>query len=258
MSIRGLIDKNYVAAVALAAVAVVAILYVILIRLIGYNISNNVPITAFTTIAIFVIGILQIERAVKQQRANFVKDYIASFFTNEELARTFQKLIKEFTRGKWDIVETQVKNIQGNVETDKELMWNSLSSLNQGRPVGTRFYHPRYFQGSEEELKLDALLGFFDIIGYYQQRGFIDIEDVAFTIGFYVRAIGSNYAVNRYLYEITDRWRQDNAFRNAYGVVDPFAYLTLMIAEIERYDQANINKLQKIAEKVQTRQRRLG
>jgi len=42
-----------------------------------------------------------------------------------------------------------------------------------------RLYDPSTFQFSEEERRLDALLGFFDILGYHHHRGVVHMQDIA-------------------------------------------------------------------------------
>ena len=214
---------------------------------------DQITLTAYTGIPLFIITLLQLERTLRQQRANFVKDYISQFFLNRDLLSAFQNLIKEFTRDEWRAVEKVVKENEKELDGDPDRLWEFLKEINAKKTNGERCYHPKYFQGSDEELNLDGILGFFDIIGYHHHMQLVPVEDIVSTVGFYLRAINSNLAIREYLNIIRERWEKDKEFQKAYGLLHTFYYLDQLLIAIQEYDQKNASKLRSMAEKLKAR-----
>lgn len=251
-TIVSILRRNFLYVIFVVTITTIISLY-LLSKYFGLKPPDQITLAAYTGIPLFIITLLQLERTLRQQRANFVKDYIAQFFLNRDLISSFQNLIKEFTREKWRAVEKIVNENKEELDNNPDQIWEFLKEINKNKSDGERYFHPSYFQGSEEELNLDGILGFFDIIGYHYHRQLVPIEDIVSTVGFYLRAINSNLAIKEYLKIIRERWENDKEFQEAYGLLHTFYYLDRLLVSIEVYDQQNASKLRSMAEDIKAR-----
>lgn len=94
---------------------------------------------------------------------------------------------------------------------------------------GERFYHIELFQGTDEEKNLDALLTFFNTIGYYYEIRLLKFEEIMHNFGFYVHIIGKRKVTRRYLkiMEKSFTWTSDG--KQGF----PYRHLMMLINEIE-------------------------
>ncbi len=211
---------------------------------------NQITITEYTAIPLLIITLIQFERTLRQRQANFVKDYISQFFLNKDLHVSFQYLIQDFTRSKWEMVEKIAIEHEEKLKKNPDYIWELLREINTNREEGKRYYHPKYFQGSKEEMNLDSMLGFFDVIGYHHHKKLLSIEDITSSIGYYLRAIKSNHAIEEYMYLISTNWKNKKKYQEAYGERQPFYYLKALLEAMEINDLKKACKKQNILQKI--------
>lgn len=200
----------------------------------------NVGIAAFTGIPLLVIGVFQLGRNLQLQRAEFVKEYISKFFTDSDLSENFHHLINNFLNDDFDMIDNIMRSENSNNRLKP--VFDPFAYLNEGREVGRRLYHPEWFQGSEEERRLDSLFGYFDVIGYYQHRGLLHIEDIAGTIGFLLTVLREKKVVQRYL-DYLEKETQRLAESGKVDLSDslpPFAYLHRLLDVFDKYNEKTI------------------
>jgi len=189
----------------------------------------ELPVTIFVaTISIF-FTLLEIQRNSELQRANFVKDYIAALHINDGLKTTFHELIYLYKDDYFKLIHNnkpiELSDADKVLNTFFELEENKI---NNGRKVGSRFYHLTQFQGSEEERKLDSLLYYFDVIGYYYNKGLISMTDINGTIGYFVDCLSSRECTKTYLELIY------KSGKNRSDAIIQFRYLNKMIKDFKK------------------------
>ena len=112
--------------------------------------SGKVGLTAFTGVPLLLLAVIQIDRAIRLQRASFVKDYVSKFFIEKGLYENFHELIYTYSDKFFEQVDEALQEVDGqDNKSDK--------TIQNGDTV--RRYHPKTFQGSSEERKLDVILG---------------------------------------------------------------------------------------------------
>lgn len=196
----------------------------------------KVQLGAFATVPLFVLTILQIRSAVRIHRASFVKDFVAKLHTDKELSSAFHQLIYTYSNERYE----QFKRASS--ATDDQ----AIQQLQGNRQVGERLYDPDKFQGSEEERRLDAVLGYFDIIGYHCVTRVVDIEDVAPVLGFQLAALSTRTVIKDYLRSIPEYWRQSSFSRDAPMAVGPFRYLTVFLDDFREYNAKHQRKIEEL------------
>lgn len=127
--------------------------------------------------------------------------------------------------------------------------------MNESKAEGFRLYHPEYFQWSEEERRLDGLLGYFDVIGYYYHRGFLKMDDIVGSLGWILTVLRAKEVVQRYLRFTDERFqklREENTIDLSHAL-PPFIYLKRLLDDFERYNQkTGEQRLQVLSEAVPT------
>lgn len=227
-----------------AAVLAAEIVIIVAMRLLHLEPDVKVGIATFTAVPLLVVTLMELGRNLRLQRAAFIKDYVSQFFTNVDLYQTFHELIYSYTNSLFEKLETIRK--QQNLDTHEKPVFAPFEELQAGRQIGSRLYHPRLFQGSIEERKLDALLGYFDVIAYYYAKGYLRIEDIAGSVGYFLAVIKARQVVSDYMKVNREAWATPD-YNNTMGVTPPFAYLQRLLDDLQEYNQhfeKHIKKLQ--------------
>lgn len=209
--------------------------------------KNEITFQAFTVIPLFLIAIVQLVYNGRLQKTDFLRDYAEEFFTNESLYSAFHQLVYTYTDTDFEAVQKAV--------SQKESADPSFS--NHARPVffeitrtlgedapGSRLYHPRYFQGSAEERRLDMLIGYFDLLGYHYTRGFLPLNDIAGSIGHYLNIL-SKRAVIREMRKVYHDAIRDPKYAERNGRIRPFPFFEKLMTAIEKYNneiEAAVNR----------------
>lgn len=116
-------------------------------------------------------------------------------------------------------------------------MYTYLANLQDGRKEGSRLYHPEKFQGSEEEKRLDSLLGYFNIVAYYYNRKVLSLNDINGSIGYYLMVMASRRVIKEYMNLIVASWEkheQKQGYAKAYGIEQPLLDLKRLLDDLQR------------------------
>ena len=199
----------------------------------GQSLAKDVPITAYVTVPLFLITLLQIAQAVQLQKAAFVKDYIARFFTDGDLYTAWHDLIYTYKDDIFERIDKACKN----AANAKPPHFESFEEHQDGRSPGRRYYHPRVFQGSEEERRLDGLLGFFDVIGYHYHRGLLPIQEVAWTIGYHLSVMATRKVFQAYMELNVNAWPKETDYTEEMGAPSPYSHLRALLEDLRQYNK---------------------
>jgi hypothetical protein len=192
--------------------------------------DKNVQIGIFATVPLFVVTVIQVRSAVKLQRAAFIKEYVTKLHTDRDLSEAFHYLVYTYSDPVLD------KFLRADPQVREEMQ--------KGRPVGGRLYDPSTFQLSEEERRLDGILGYFDVLGYHYVAGTVSLRDVANVLGFQLAALSRRKVVRDYLNAIPDYWKKFEG--DDPQAVAPFRYLTVLLTDFRKYNKQHSEWIEKI------------
>jgi hypothetical protein len=234
--------KNTYFAWLLAAVAITELLLLGIVSAFKLKPDVQVGITAYTATPLFVVTLMELARSIRLQRAAFIKDYISRFFTDKELYQTFHELIYSYP----DSAFEKIEKIRADQQLDKaeRPVFDAFTQMQGERQPGSRFYHPCLFQGSPEERKLDAFLGFFDVIAYYYARGFLRIEDIAGSVGYFLAVLRARKVVTEYMKLNDEAWRSPEY--KTMGTTPPFSYLRRLLDDLDSYNRTFEGRIRKM------------
>ncbi len=197
---------------------------------------NDKIITAAFTGCLFIITLFEFLRNQNLQKAAFIRDYISQFFLHAELYQTFHDLIYTYDNEKFKEVEKILKEKGLSGESPNKPIFKDFEHLQGDRLPGARLYHPAVFQYSPEERRLDALFGYFDVIAFYYDKGYLKIEDVVGSIGVFLTFMTARDVSRAYLGIVDDKWENDPKFI-ASGVNQPFFYLKCLLKAVKKYNE---------------------
>jgi predicted DNA-binding transcriptional regulator len=204
------------------------------VRVLSLETDLKVGIVAFTAAPLFIITLMELGRNLRLQRAAFIKDYISQFFTKSELYQTFHELVYTYTDSVFERVD-KIRDEQ-NLDVKPKPVFDPFDNLQAGRQVGSRLYHPRLFQTSPEERRLDALLGYFDVIAYYYAKGFLRIEDIAGSVGYFLAVMKARKVICEYMKLNHEAWSSPE-YNRKMGATPPFSYLERLLDDIQKYNE---------------------
>ncbi len=221
----------------LRATLIVIGMQVVMVVLIFYaplELDKKVGLAASASLPLFALALLQLGRALVSQRASFVTDYISKYYTEAGLSETFNYLAATYS----DDIFKQVLESAKSPDLQKlpQSMFTCLGELNDQRPEGRRFYHPDYFQGSLEEIRLDSLLGYLDVIGYHYVHGLLRMQDITGMIGYQLAVVSSREVIRHYLKESGRSWWERTGIYKDTAVQPPYTYLRILIKEFKAYN----------------------
>jgi hypothetical protein len=190
-------------------------------------------------------------RSVRQQKAEFISDYLGQLFTSPELSLAFHELVYTYTDRIYVLVtEAAVRAGASQKEppffVDQTLIPDAVDGaakpnkrVRRNAKRANRFFLPHKFQLSPEERRLDSLLHFFNLAGYYLAEDLITVEDLYGCIGYHLRLIISRKAITDYLQIVFEKFQDLPENRGKKDVIRPFYYLLLLLAEFDAYNQKN-------------------
>lgn len=235
------------------------LLFIILI------ISNFIPYDSFCslskdepTILVGLIGafvvLLTLQRNSAVQRAEFISGYLSQFYTNSNLWKTYHELIYGYWDKYFNRTDTDTKIEEMKDETSERIKNpesyegefpprdSRISLADDGRPETCPTYHPWLFQGSEEEGRINALLGFLNGVDYYCAKGLIGVGEVYRHIGPHLLILHSRKVMESY-FEINDMEWKNRVRRGNKGVELATKRARNLLSCIEAYD--NLLRLKK-------------
>lgn len=194
--------------------------------------DNKTSVAVFAILPPLIIGVVQLRNTLALQRATFIKDFISRLYTDKELSQAYHYLIYTYN----DSIYKKFKSATPE-EKDK---------LQGVRTEGNRLYDPDSFQGGEEERRLDALLGYFDIVGYHYWTGALEIKDIARLLGYHLTILAKRDVIVDYLNAVPNYWKKVSGQTEAVG---PFRYLTVLLQDFVRFNEDEQGKIKRINER---------
>jgi len=227
----------------------------------AYSLAKEYTITTLTTIPLFFITIINLywgvikhrktlekalfdnsqslEKAILDQKSTIIREYVSGFHTNEFLQRIYFDLVYSYSDTIYDkLVDDPI------YKTDPPPIrpcFPDSAQTPELRDIGSRYYHPNFFQFSLEEKKLDSLLGFFDVVAYQYVKELISLEDIVGTVGYYLEIINTRKASNEYLNLIDREWEKTDYGKS--GAKKPYTYLRILL-------KALADEKQKVAKEI--------
>jgi len=192
--------------------------------------DEKVQVGVFATVPLLLLTVLQLRTAVHVQKAGFIRDYVSKLHIDRELSEAYHYLVYTYNNKLYDRV----------VDATPE----ELAKMQESRADGCRLYNVDNFQGSQEERRLDALLGYFDLIGYHYLNGVIGMSDIAGVLGYQLAALATRKVVRNYLNTVPPYW-EETSFSKA-GGVGPFRYLTVLLDDFLEYNKKNRETIQSL------------
>ena len=221
----------------LCVLAIEAFLITIMLWRVGNHevlqFDNKVQIGVFATLPLFVLTVLQIRQSIRLQKATFIKDFVAKLHTETELSQSFHSLVYGFTNSIYEDVRS------GKLDPDTST-----------RPEGLRPFNPDKFQGTEEERRLDALLGYFDIIGYHYHTGAIDMVEIAGVLGYQLAALSTRDVIREYLDSLPKYWAESSFSKRGPKAVAPFRYLTVLLTDFQKFNEKNAHIIESVNRRI--------
>lgn len=192
----------------------------------------KLDVAALIGVPAILYGILELRRNLRASQAAFVRDHVALFFQNKEMFSAYFDLVYNYDDAIFERVDREFRSVAPSTMVRPDF---SFIPKELHRKKGRRFYHPRAFQGSQEEQRLDAFLSFFDVLGYYYHSRLIDIEEIAGTVGYYLLFLKDRKVFMEYMRVCRQAWEEPK-YREI-SQRQPFFYLTNLLDDLEKYDK---------------------
>jgi hypothetical protein len=189
-------------------------------------------VLASLSFPLLVITCSELGRNIQLQKAGFIRDYISQFFLNTELYQTFHELIYTYSDDKFNEIEAITK-AQTNLNTAPKPVFAIFDNLQNGRTSGARLYHPAFFQASPEERRLDALLGYLDVIAYYYVKGYLQIEDVIGSLGYFLAIMQARKVIVVYMNVVEEKAKEYEKS----GIMPPFRYVKHLLNDVAVFNR---------------------
>lgn len=210
----------------------------------GYTLDKNYSVMSLTAIPLFFITVIHLywgvrssskslQKSIIEQKSTIVRGFVSSFHTNEYLQDIYFDLVYSYDDEIYNQVINDESYKQDSTEKSEKIKRPFfVEKINEGRKIGSRYYHPRYFQLSLEEKKLDSLLGFFDVVAYQYSKRILSLEDILGTVGYYLVVINARKASKAYLDYIETEWR--NTPYGKSGAKQPYSHLLNLLKNIDK------------------------
>ena len=214
---------RYIPPFKLSMIIVLAVLtvFAILLYMEFLELDTEIDIAVGGGIVLAILALIQIHTNSVLQRANVVK-LVSMLYTDRELAETFHVLVYSYD-------DKTYKKYKKAKKTKRDKM-------NKKRQEGLRFFNPDdecEFSGSKEEMRIDSLLGYMDIIAYHYHRRLIKMVDIAGVLGYHLATIRNRQAITNYLRSIRPFW--EKAYSEYGSNSDPLRYLNYLLDEHAKY-----------------------
>lgn len=255
------LSSTAVVAVVFLAVALIVVLDLLHNRTLTFK--HEVDFLSFITITGFSITIFQLGQNQKAQEEKFVTDFVSKLYIDTELSTAFHDLVETYDNPKFREINERATQ-SGAKEARlarREPVFDLFDDLQGYRKfmAGSRYYHPDCFQGSEEERRLDGLLGYLDIIGYHYHYGVIPMSILAGMLNSQLSTLVGRDVIRYYLgVSANEDWFATTDIQRKSGAVQvPFLYLRNMLSEYQKYNKDNQARLKKDQDKIAKRSRHL-
>jgi hypothetical protein len=249
------------ALVALAFMAMGLLLVIILTRVGLLAFKKEIDVLSFIVVVGFSITIFQLGQNYKTQEEKFISDYLSKLYTDKDLSGAFHDLVETYENLRFAQFNERATAMKAKEERlrRREPIFEIFDDLQGYRKnlVGSRYYHPDCFQGSEEERRLDGLLGYLDIVGYHFHHGIIPMNDLAAMLNYQLATLNGRDVIKFYLgVSASEGWFANTDIQKQSGAVQvPFLYLRNMLVEYQRYNEENRAKLKKDQNDISRRNR---
>jgi K+ transporter len=207
----------------------------------------------FVTIPGFIIAIVQLTRTETVQRSSLIKDLLSQIYLNNEISSAFHDLVRTYDDARFQAIDKIVKE-KGLIERKKnniykcEPIFDEFEHLQMGRQEPCRFYHPELFMGSQEERRIDMLLGYFDLIGYYYHLKLVKMSEIYNTIGYQLSFILARKALSSMIFNANyEWWKNEPNFQTA-NASTPFVYLKILLDDFQTYGEVHKIKISEASE----------
>ncbi len=222
------------------------------------RIVNTIEFAGLFTVAGFVVVIFQLWQENIVQRAKFLTEYLTNIYTDEELNSAFHALVETYNDSLFDQIDkiAQETKAKEKSETTNAPVFDVFKDLQGPRAAkeGYRYYHPECFQGSEEERRLDALIGYLDIVGYHYWYGMIRMRDIAALLNYHLATFASRKVVARYLKVSGEEWWKTTAISTGSKATQlPYLYFRHMLGDFVAYNAKNAAKIQRMQTEIASR-----
>lgn len=186
--------------------------------------QNEFDFRVFAVLVGASAALLTLRRNSLVQRAEFISGYLSRFYTDASLWETYHQLIYRY----WDedfeeideLVQEDKQKVRERIESPESYK-GPLPPIHVTLPgTDTRSrptYHPWLFQGSQEEQRIDALLGFLNGVDYYCAKGHISVGEIYRHMGTHLLTLRSKKVMESY-FEINDAAWKTRRFQGDMGV----------------------------------------
>lgn len=203
--------------------------------------QNEFDFRVFAVLVGASAALLTLRRNSLVQRAEFISGYLSQFYTDADLWETYHQLIYRY----WD---RDFEEIDDLAEEDKKKMRERIENPESYEgplppidvtivgtdPASRPTYHPWLFQGSQEEKRIDALIGFLNGVDYYCAKGHVSVGEIYRHMGTHLLTLGSKKVMQSY-FEINDEaWSQ--GFQKDMGVHPATKRTRNLLDCVEAYD----------------------
>jgi hypothetical protein len=215
-------------AVASICVGVLVLIFMVMNSFQGITFQQFGGATPFITLAGFAVTVIQLYNGNSEARASFLKTYTTDFILKPELYGTWHDLIYGYSNTVYAVLDAHVRQ-HGAYPTEIQVPGEAAIAW---KP---EYWHPRLFQTTQEERRIDAVLGYIDVIGYYQQAALIDVMDISGLIGEFLQDIRSRTMIYDYFVVIWRAWelnRWQDRQRQDPSVRPPFLDFVRMLAAL--------------------------
>ena len=198
---------------------------------------NKTAIDAFVTVGSLLaltVVIIQLARKLMLDRAAFIENYISKFFVDQTLYKAFNDLIYRYENDTFKKVECI--RIKEDLDKEPKPVFEPFSDCQAGREIGSRLYHPKLFQGSPEEMRLDCVLGYFNVIAYRYKKGLLHLDDISGSIGYCLLVMRSRMVIKEYLELQESAW--GNASYQKFGHTPPFMHLRKLMDDVYEHKKS--------------------
>lgn len=186
-----------------------------------------VNLTVLTTSPLLIIAVIQLRRNFLLQRTDFIREFTTKLYNERELSESFYYLVYLYENNKYKEFK-KADEIKDDVKKKE---------MQKDKKEGMKFYNPATFQDSEEERRLDVLLGFFNILGYHYHSGIVSIEDIAGVMEFYLVALSTRKVIVEYMEEIIpDNWEKTSFAE--YGDT-PYRHLRNLLRDFRKFNKTH-------------------
>jgi hypothetical protein len=222
----------------------------------GYlNFDKKIEAVAFFTVAGFAIVAFQLWQGYTVQRAKFLTDYLAMIYTDKDLSSAFHDLVETYSDNVFaQVDEIAIRENAGEISRKANVPVFDIFDKLQGprlNVIGQRYYHPDCFQGSEEERRLDGLIGYLDIVGYHYYYGLVRMKDLAAVLNYQLASLSARKVIAKYLHLSGEEWWKTTTIQGGSGGAPlPYLYFRNMLDAYVTYNEQHRARLKKEQDRI--------